>query len=983
MAKDGDILATSVPNHSPPTTEPARLPTPVTPQQLLTSEVWMARLGHCEPRQLHLLQRRAKGLPQKLLMHPFRFIDHKIQANIHKQPAQKSTPPASAPGQQFYMDYAFFRASTSNYSKPDTKTDRVIQSIDGFNGHLLIVDSYTKKAWVFLCTSKEPPLAEIRAFLKFYGGGSGIIRCDQGGELAHSTAFRTFVLAEFNYVVEPTGADSPSQNGAVERYNRTMGAMVRCLLYGAGLPAEFWSYALVHAVYIYNRLVHSRTKRTPFEAWHGFQPDISHLHVFGSRVCVKQSGSRRAKLDKHHFTGIFLGYTATDQNIIYLDLQSNRVKFCHHAYFDEAWYTQPARPPTAQLLYDCGMNHTVEYKTTPQTTQPPLRYPPITHSRPPTLPNQAVQQPLPLHQLACTTYTSQRPTRDPYANTSLARKTVNEYDITTRDMAQVYIAPCPYYHGTEIELDLGPLNRRTHFESPTAGMRFITSNGRMLLQHIDQKSLAARIPRWRSTIKGAWLRSINGNTVTDINDVKKYINQALQANSKTCILVFSHPEIAHGLTNDGIPQINHDQLNPRHALRQTLDNISPPDIPITRQRGMLKEEGGVQNFTSNAVKLTRGKLLQDTTTWPEWQKAEYAQLDQYHEQGMFGEPTKMNDTSTVFNLVWTYAIKTLDQRKKARCTCDGSTRGGQVRILDHTYANCVDQTSSRIFYAASAVEDHLIFGADVSNAFGEAPPPKQGFHIRPDRAFREWYKHKYNRDIPPNHVIPIHAAMQGHPESPRLWERHADSILRKLGLTPTTHEPCIYSGIINNKRILFLRQVDDFAIAAPDEHTANILFDMIDEELTFPLKRMGLIDLFNGINVEQTKDYIHISCSTYLDKIMERHTTSWLDVNNRGTHTTPLSTKKTFLDKFYNTNDKWRSKPRRSSKTGEIKHISISQWSRRTHIRTYNMPPRYIIRHSTCRSIQYRASPNTLRWHQNDTCLLTQYKERWKHILAN
>jgi hypothetical protein len=144
--------------------------------------------------------------------------------------------------------------------------------------------------------------------------------------------------------------------------------------------------------------------------------------------------------------------------------------------------------------------------------------------------------------------------------------------------------------------------------------------------------------------------------------VKKYINKALHANAKTCILVFSHPEIAHGLTNDGIPQINHDQLNPRHALRQTLDNISPPDIPITRQRGMMKEDGGVQNFTSNAVKLTRGKLLQDTTTWPEWQKAEYAQLDQYHEQGMFGEPTRMNDTSTVFNLVWTYAIKTLDQR---------------------------------------------------------------------------------------------------------------------------------------------------------------------------------------------------------------------------------------------------------------------------------------------------------------------------------
>jgi hypothetical protein len=37
---------------------------------------------------------------------------------------------------------------------------------------------------------------------------------------------------------------------------------------------------------------------------------------------------------------IFLGYTATDQNIIYLDLDSGIVKQSHHATFDEAWYLQ-------------------------------------------------------------------------------------------------------------------------------------------------------------------------------------------------------------------------------------------------------------------------------------------------------------------------------------------------------------------------------------------------------------------------------------------------------------------------------------------------------------------------------------------------------------------------------------------------------------------------------------------------------------------
>ena len=179
-----------------------------------------------------------------------------------------------------------------------------------------------------------------------------------------------------------------------------------------------------------------------------------------------------------------------------------------------------------------------------------------------------------------------------------------------------------------------------------------------------------------------------------------------------------------------------------------------------------------------------------------------------------------------------------------------------VRILAETYANCVDQTSARLFYAVAAAENMLVFGADVSNAFAEAPPPKQGFFIRPDRAFNEWWvQHKRLPPIPPGHVIPILSAMQGHPESPRLWEKHADEILREIGLTPTVHEPCLYSGKIHGKRVLFMRQVDDFAIAAPDAKTSDILMDMIDERLKIPIKRQGYLDMYNGVDITNTPLY--------------------------------------------------------------------------------------------------------------------------------
>ncbi len=74
-----------------------------------------------------------------------------------------------------------------------------------------------------------------------------------------------------------------------------------------------------------------------------------------------------------------------------------------------------------------------------------------------------------------------------------------------------------------------------------------------------------------------------------------------------------------------------------------------------------------------------------------------------------------------------------------------------------------------LFYAVSAAKNLLILGSDVCNAFAKASPPKQGFYIRPDRAFNEWWEHHLKQPpIPPGHVIPVLSAMQGHPESPQL-----------------------------------------------------------------------------------------------------------------------------------------------------------------------------------------------------------------------
>jgi hypothetical protein len=810
------------------------------------------------------------------------------------------------------MDFGFLHASQADYSRPDKSKERVVTSFDGYNSYLIIVDEYTKFVWVYLCVSKEPPLELINLHMDQFGAKSGHIRCDQGGELASCAAFIT-EMAKRGFIVEPTGADSPEQNKGAEKWNDTFGVTVRVLLYGSGLPAIFWSAALLHAVYLHNRRVHKSILMTPFEAWHGFKPDLRLLRVFGSRVCVKRTGKRRSKLDKHDFTGIFLGYTATDENIRYIDVTSRIVKSSHHAIFDEAWYLQPRRPPFAQMLYDVGLEpdfrpDDLTLDTTQVVPQPPL--PPKAPSK---LPQRALFHPLPLRvsspphvYAARAALTSINvPAFDmvmpPSHPKRLEHDMILSNDINNGDLEMVYLSPSPFLDAFEETIDLRKFDP-TRF--PTAGLECEELNGKIYLRAMTPSSPSAKIRAWRSRLRDAHVIAIDNKHVSTIDDIINVFLLLSTAGAKKCSLLLEHSAIREGLVESGIPQVNVDQMNSRFAFADT--NVMTQEqfdrwfasLPASFYE--LVNEGGVINLVTACNKLTRRTLLQQDD-WSDWEKSEWKQLDAYETQFMFGDPVPRLKDMAVFNLIWSYNIKAEDGRKKARCTCDGSTRGGAVRVLDHVHANSIDQTGSRIFYALSAVENKLVFGSDVSNAFGEAPPPKQGFYILPDQAFQAWWISKGRKPIPPNHVIPVQAAMQGHPEAGRLWEKHIDKILRKdLKLMPTVHEPCLYSGHVNDKRVLFKRQVDDFAVAVNEGATATLIFDALDSKLRIPMRRQGLIHMYNGLDILQSRYFIKVSIETWLHQMLLPYLNDWLEIPTTP-FPTPLGSSESFLKHLYST----------------------------------------------------------------------------------
>lgn len=221
---------------------------------------------------------------------------------------------------------------------------------------------------------------------------------------------------------------------------------------------------------------------------------------------------------------------------------------------------------------------------------------------------------------------------------------------------------------------------------------------------------------------------------------------------------------------------------------------------------------------------------------------------------MFGNPIKRPPGATVLPFVWAYYMKvdpiTDEPIYKARGTCNGGKQYGKAITLAETYATCVAQPACRLYWDITASEGLISLGADAGNAFARAPPPVEPFYMAIDNQFHEWWVECIGTP-PPGHVLPVQHALQGHPESPRLWETHIHTILvDRLHFVPTTHEKrlCSKRNSMGNLQLL-LRQVDDFSVAVTAKHLCEETIAAVGKYLLVPLNYLGLIKKFNGVNI--------------------------------------------------------------------------------------------------------------------------------------
>ncbi|XP_048625675.1 uncharacterized protein LOC106444440 isoform X1 [Brassica napus] len=203
---------------------------------------------------------------------------------------------------------------------------------------LVLIDDCSRYMWTALMKEKSDALNKFKAFKNLVEQEAKTkiqtFRTDRGGE---------FTSIEFNEFCDSSGIKrhftapySPQHNGVVERRNRTLMEMTRSCMKHMSFPNYLWGEGVRHSTYLLNRIAtRALNDRTPYEAFRGVKPNLSHLRTFGCIGYAKIEKKLLKKLDERSRLLVHLGTEPGSKAYRLLDPQTQRVVVSRDVVFDE------------------------------------------------------------------------------------------------------------------------------------------------------------------------------------------------------------------------------------------------------------------------------------------------------------------------------------------------------------------------------------------------------------------------------------------------------------------------------------------------------------------------------------------------------------------------------------------------------------------------------------------------------------------------
>ena len=180
-----------------------------------------------------------------------------------------------------------------------------------FRYFMVLIDASTRWSHVCLLSSRNVVFARLLAQLirhraQFPDHPIKTIRLDNAGEFSSQT-FLDYCMFIGIDVQHPV-AHVHSHNGLAESFIKCLQLITRPLLLKTKLPLLIWGHAIIHAAILIRLPLTANHDLSPLPLAKGYQPNISHLQVFGCAVYVPIAPTHRPKLGPQRLLGIYVGF---------------------------------------------------------------------------------------------------------------------------------------------------------------------------------------------------------------------------------------------------------------------------------------------------------------------------------------------------------------------------------------------------------------------------------------------------------------------------------------------------------------------------------------------------------------------------------------------------------------------------------------------------------------------------------------------------
>jgi hypothetical protein len=290
-----DLSTEPIPRNDYTLTDHIAMPATIIPEN--RAALWHARFGHISTRTIKLLIENSmtldfKQAPSKAMWKEYEGV--RCEACVK---GKLTLAPVSTTLSYVDSHTVIDKIHENKYTKGqlvcmDLLTSS-IPSVGKSKYALVLMDAGTRYIWTYFLQTKtgEEVGEAIQKWIRTLRI-DGVtpeafmtIRSDNGKE---------FIAAQNVTLLEENGIRherSPPNHHVylIERVNRTIQEMARCMLMHADLPARFWAEAVAAATYTLNRLPCKpyNIDLTRFEAYFGEKPDVSNLRTFGCHCWVR------------------------------------------------------------------------------------------------------------------------------------------------------------------------------------------------------------------------------------------------------------------------------------------------------------------------------------------------------------------------------------------------------------------------------------------------------------------------------------------------------------------------------------------------------------------------------------------------------------------------------------------------------------------------------------------------------------------------